>query len=85
MATKSMSSIFLQQEGGEDMLTEHRDKEVQPNMCTRDRIYSDVVATKPVAPGSVQEEEPMETDDILPREGSVHLTPIISLPEGDIL
>lgn len=85
MATKSKSSTFLQQHGGEDMLREQRDKEMQPNMCSKDRIYNHIVATKPVVPGLVQEEEPMETDDIFPHEGSIHLTPIISLPEGDIL
>jgi hypothetical protein len=39
----------------------------------------------PVVPGLLQEEEPMEIDEISLHEGSMHLTPIISLPEGDIL
>lgn len=85
MATKSKSSIFLQQQGREDMLTERRDKEMQPTTCSKDRTYSQVVPTKPVVPGLVQEVEPMEVDDIVPHEGSINLTPIISLPEGDIL
>lgn len=67
------------------MLTEWRDKEVPPTTCSKDRTYSQVVPTKPVVPGLVQEVEPMEIDDIVPHEGSMHLTPIISLPEGDIL
>jgi hypothetical protein len=85
MATKSKSSMFLQQQGREDMLTEQRDKEVQPITYSKDRTYSQVVPTKPVVPGLLQEEEPMEIDDNSPHEGSMHLTPIISLPEGDIL
>jgi len=69
------------------MLTEQRDKEVQPNTCSKDRTYSQVlvIPTKPVVPRLLQEEEPMEIDDISPHEGSMHLTPIISLPEGGIL
>lgn len=67
------------------MLTEQRDKEVQPTTCSKDRTYSQVVPTKPVVSGLLQEEEPMEIVDILPREGSMHLTPIISFPEEDIL
>jgi hypothetical protein len=85
MASKSKSSIFLQQQGRTDMLTERRDKEVPPTTCSKDRTYSQIVPTKPVAPGLVQEVEPMEIDDIIPHEGSMYLTPIISLPEGDIL
>lgn len=67
------------------MLTEQRDKEVQPTTYSKDRTYGQVVPTNSVVPGLLQEEEPMEIDDISPHEGSVHLTPIISLPEGDIL
>ena len=75
--------MFLQQQGREDMLTEQRDKEVQPITYSKDRTYNQVVPTKPVVCGLLQEEEPMEIDDH--SQGSVHLTPIISLPEGDIL
>ena len=85
MATKSKSSIFLQQQGREDMITEQRDKEVQSTTCSKDRTYSQIVPTKPVVPGLEQEEEPMEIDGIFPHEGSMHLSPIISLPERDIL
>ena len=67
------------------MLTEQRDKEVEPTTYSKHRIYSQVVPTKPVVSGLLQEDEPMEIDDVSPHEGSMHLTPIISLPEGDIL
>lgn len=67
------------------MVTEQRDKEVQPTTFSKDRTYSQVVPTVPVVPGLLQEEEPMEIDEISLHEGSMHLTPIISLPEGDIL
>lgn len=77
--------MFLQQQGREDMLTEQRDKEVQPTTCSKDRTYSQVVRTKPVVSGLLQEEEPMEIDDISPRERPMHLTPMISFPEEDIL
>jgi hypothetical protein len=87
MAAKSKSLVFLQQHIRDDMFTEQRDKEVQRNTCSKDRTYSQVlvIPTKPVVPGLLQEEELMEIDDISPHERSMHLTPIISLPEGDIL
>jgi hypothetical protein len=85
MAMKSKSSIFLQQDGGEDMLTEQRYKAMQPNTCSKDRLYNQEVAAKPVFPELVQEDDKMEVDEVFPHEESMHMTPVISLPEGDIL
>jgi len=67
------------------MLTEQREKEVQTTTCSKDRTYSQVVCTKLIVSGLLQEEKPMEIDDISPHEGSMHLTPIISFPEEGIL